>query len=154
MKTPIVHCKSGNYVESWYDRSTRSWITLTKDGADCQIGEADYDGHPDSRDCSRRLRINAEGGELRESVCTVPKLRELDALILWPKGTVGEENERRAVAALLQLCKEFGFGRVPQLAKQIYDVWSSPETVCELSRVKRKHLREMERLRAQYERTR
>ncbi len=52
---------------------------------------------------------------------------DLNCLIMWPVGTVGYREEQRLVRALNELCQEFGYGRVPQLAAQIEDLWRNPE---------------------------
>lgn len=55
-----------------------------------------------------------------------PTLEECSCLIGWPPGTHGWYNEGRAVETLLELCKEFGFGRIPQLAAQMEALWRNP----------------------------
>lgn len=53
----------------------------------------------------------------------------LDCLNGWPEGTRGHAQEQKVIAALNELCKAFGYGRIPQLAAQIEDVWRNPERV-------------------------
>ena len=36
---------NGFTVETWYDRSSRNWITQTKDAEHNQIGDATYSGN-------------------------------------------------------------------------------------------------------------
>ena len=40
----ITTFPNGRFVESWYDRSSRSWITERKDTHGYPIGEAEYNG--------------------------------------------------------------------------------------------------------------
>lgn len=56
----------------------------------------------------------------------IPTFKQLRVLNSWPAGTRGEQEDDRLIAALLALCTEHGFGRVPQLAKQIEDIWRQP----------------------------
>ena len=58
-----------------------------------------------------------------------PTLEELDCLIMWPEGSVGETQDRRTLFILLKLCRDTGFGRIPQLANAIEDIWRHPEAV-------------------------
>ena len=74
----------------------------------------------------------------------IPTLDELECLVMWPLGTVGEQNERRLVQELLQLCEEFGFGRVPQVAKQIEALWRDPENKVKFQQLKDDHVKRME----------
>jgi len=64
----ITQCKSGNHVETWYDRHTRSWVTQTLDADRNQIGEADYSGCRENRDFCHDRRVKAEGGKAPERV--------------------------------------------------------------------------------------
>jgi hypothetical protein len=52
-----------------------------------------------------------------------------DLLVLncWRDGTVGWHKENQLISLLNELCKEFGYGRVPQLANAIEDIWRHPE---------------------------
>lgn len=77
-----------------------------------------------------------------------PTADQLDCLVLWPAGSKGEFDERRAVETLLALCEEHGFGRIPQLAEAINDIWHNGEPAIKRSeRKKRDHLEFMEQCR-------
>ncbi len=73
-----------------------------------------------------------------------PTLADLDVLVMWPPGTVGEAEERELVATLLQLCVKHGYGRVPQVASQIRDLWDHPERRTFYEREKHRHLKLLE----------
>ena len=51
------------------------------------------------------------------------------ALNGWSDGTVGNDNERQAIQTLNELCKKHGYGRIPQLAKEIENIWRDPSRV-------------------------
>jgi hypothetical protein len=40
------------YIDTWYDRHCRSYVTQLKDSNGFQIGDANYDGTKESRDWS------------------------------------------------------------------------------------------------------
>ena len=67
-------------------------------------------------------------------------LSDLECLIMWPPGTVGEAREKRAIADLRRLFVEFGFGRVAQLAGQMEELWRHPEKQGEFRRRKDEHV--------------
>jgi len=54
---------------------------------------------------------------------------ELSCLNSWPNGMGAHDIEEELISALLHLCRVYGFGRVPQLAQQIEDIWRHPEQV-------------------------
>jgi len=56
-----------------------------------------------------------------------PKVEDLDCINVWPKETVGYYREKNVLIDLLLLCKEHGFGRIPQLAQEIEDIWRHGE---------------------------
>ena len=73
-----------------------------------------------------------------------PTIEDLECLIMWPKGTAGYWTERAVLNDLLRLCKEHGFGRVPQLAQQIEEIWrGGEESIAKGKEVKRKHFAKM-----------
>ena len=78
-----------------------------------------------------------------------PTLEDLHALVRWPYSTIGEQNEIEVIKTLLSLCRKFGFGRVPQLAKQIEDIWRNPEKLKSYEKEKEEHLAWMEEARKQ-----
>lgn len=56
-----------------------------------------------------------------------PSLQDVECCIFWPKGTKGYLDEQYLIIQLLALCKQHGFGRVPQLAAQIESIWRDPK---------------------------
>lgn len=58
-----------------------------------------------------------------------PSLSDLDYLVGWPPGTKGEAEDRKMIRGLLQLCTRHGFGRVPQVAACIEDIWRNPDRI-------------------------
>lgn len=47
-------------------------------------------------------------------------------LIGWPDGTPGAGAEEAILGVLIDLCNRYGYGRVPQLARGIEDLWRNP----------------------------
>lgn len=66
---------------------------------------------------------------------------ELDCLVMWPPGTVGESQEQAIVRVLNKLCRTHGYGRVPQLAQQIENLWRDASKAAEYEREKQNHLK-------------
>ncbi len=60
---------------------------------------------------------------------------------------MGESEERLLVERLLSLCQQHGFGRVPQLAAQIEEIWRDPARREVYERSKVRHQRMMEEAR-------
>ena len=58
-----------------------------------------------------------------------PTEESLKSLIMWPEGTVGYYSELSLVRKIKELCDEHGYGRVPQIAEQVNDIWNNPESV-------------------------
>jgi len=58
-----VLCCNGNIVERFYDRRTRSSVTIVHDAQGNQIGEADYSGNKESAAFAMRTAIADNGGE-------------------------------------------------------------------------------------------
>ncbi len=81
------------------------------------------------------------------SSCPSPTLNDLDCLVTWPRGTVGEHNDRFLIEQLLSLCQLHGFGRVPQLAAQIEEIWRDPARCEVYERSKVRHLQMMDEAR-------
>jgi hypothetical protein len=65
-----------------------------------------------------------------------PTIDELMCLNIWTEGTFGYENERQVIQQLLNLCNEFGFGRVPQIAQAIEDIWRHPDKIKEYQKAR------------------
>jgi hypothetical protein len=68
-----------------------------------------------------------------------PEMEELECLIHWPKGSVGEKQDREALKIYTDLCKELGFGRMRQLAEGVEQIWRNPEAVTEYEKFKKQH---------------
>lgn len=62
MKNKII-CQNGNTVERWYDRRSRSSVTVLKDSEGYQVGSAFYSGTKVSADSVRETLIKDNGGE-------------------------------------------------------------------------------------------
>ena len=58
-----------------------------------------------------------------------PTIEQLKSLIMWPEGTVGYQNELDMLVKMHALCEKHGYGRVPQIANAIEDIWRNPENV-------------------------
>jgi hypothetical protein len=58
-----------------------------------------------------------------------PTIEQIKSLIRWPEGTVGYQNELDMLIKMRALCEEYGYGRVPQIANAIEDIWRNPENV-------------------------
>jgi hypothetical protein len=59
---------------------------------------------------------------------TQPTFKTLnESLNGWPPSTKGHSIEMDLINKLSDLCKEHGYGRVHQLAGQIWDIWNHPE---------------------------
>lgn len=91
-------------------------------------------------------RPDAETGEplVGRQGHTRPHDVELETLIIWPPGTVGEQRERTALHVLRDMCEQLGYGRVPQLAAQLAAVWRDPRAAGRYQRSKEERLVQME----------
>jgi hypothetical protein len=68
---------------------------------------------------------------------------DLSCLNGWPFGTVGWEAEQRLITLLNVMCKEHGYGRVPQLAMAIEDIWRNPERLADYQEARKVRLEQM-----------
>jgi hypothetical protein len=59
----------------------------------------------------------------------ITDLDVLDQLNLWPEGSIGFAEERLLLVQLNDFCKKFGYGRVPQLAAALEDIWRNPDKI-------------------------
>ena len=59
---PDIATKNGGMVETWYDRSCRSWCSRLIDRQKNQIGDAHYDGTRTSVKFSRADLVSRGGG--------------------------------------------------------------------------------------------
>lgn len=76
-----------------------------------------------------------------------PTADDLACLNTWPIGSRGHQKEQQVIEVLLALCKDHGFGRIPQLAAQIEQVWRNPESIAAFEKSRKKHLAFMEQCR-------
>ena len=53
----------------------------------------------------------------------------LECLVGFPTGTIGASEDVELLRILNALCKQHGYGRVPQMAQWISDIWRDPGTV-------------------------
>ena len=68
----------------------------------------------------------------------------IEAIVSWPKGSNGYVLESQIVILLNKLCKEHGYGRIPQMASIIQDIWNNPEELSKYKKQMRDHLALME----------
>lgn len=61
-----IKCKNGNTVERFYDRATRSSVTIVIDADGNQVGEADYSGNKVSAAFAMQQAIKDNGGEVEK----------------------------------------------------------------------------------------
>jgi hypothetical protein len=59
----------------------------------------------------------------------VPKNEDLECLNLWPVGSIGYDTEKIIIETISALCQIGGFGRVPQIAASIEEIWRRPESI-------------------------
>lgn len=52
---------------------------------------------------------------------------QIECINSWPNGTLGNSTERLVIQELNDLCKRFGYGRVPQIANALEEIWRNPE---------------------------
>ena len=71
---------------------------------------------------------------------SVPSITDLECLIMWPRGTRGWEAERELILVLDRLCREHGYGRVPQVVEGIEVIWRNPAKVADYREVQKEHL--------------
>ncbi len=67
--------------------------------------------------------------------------KDLACLNGWPEGTKGFLEEEWVLETLNALCKSFGYGRVPQLAKHLEEIWRDPAAVARHEELRRRHLK-------------
>ena len=68
-----------------------------------------------------------------------PEDESIKSLIRWPDGTKGYYSELNLLRDLRRLCDEHGYGRVPQLAEQVEDLWRNPDKIDEYLKEQKKH---------------
>lgn len=76
---------------------------------------------------------------------------QLKSLIMWREGTVGYYNELNLLKQMRAQCEEHGYGRVPQLAKAIEDLWRNPENIDKYLKEQKAHNDLMEEYRKKIE---
>jgi hypothetical protein len=77
-----------------------------------------------------------------------PSSEDLECLNLWPVGSNGYETEKLVIQTIAALCEISGFGRVPQIAASIEEIWRNPDLIEEL---KKKQKARLEMLAKAYE---
>ena len=69
----------------------------------------------------------------------------LDSVIMWPEGTRGFHEERQVLRMLNRLCKQMGYGRLPQMTAAIEEVWRGGDpAVAKYARMRQEHLDSVE----------
>lgn len=53
----------------------------------------------------------------------------IKTLNTWVEGTIGYNKETLMIRILNALCREYGYGAVPEMAARIEDIWRYPEKV-------------------------
>lgn len=81
----------------------------------------------------------------RNLAMQTPTEDDLRCLNGWPDGSIGHAKETDAICCLLGLCKLLGFGRIPQLANAIEDIWRNPEKVKQYAEQRKAQLKILER---------
>ena len=74
-----------------------------------------------------KFRPKKEVQEGARSPLKPPTIKELECLIMWPKGSEGWHKEHAALELILDQSKRIGFGRFPQLAQYVRGLWDHPE---------------------------
>ena len=69
---------------------------------------------------------------------------DAECLVMWPKGSIGEQDERELMKSLIDLCNRFGYGRVPQVAAAMEEIWRYPDKKEKWQKVKDKHMKFLE----------
>lgn len=65
---------------------------------------------------------------------------ELDVLVMWPQGTVGFVEEQRVLQLLNHWCQKHGYGRIPELAREIEELWRDPAKAEDFAEQRADHL--------------
>ncbi len=65
---------------------------------------------------------------------------DLECLNSWPENTEGYKAEDALIALLNMCCKEHGYGRVPQIANAIEDIWRNPENIVKYQKIRQDRL--------------
>ena len=69
--------------------------------------------------------------------------KDIECLNGWPKGSTEYHHEEAALNALLDMCKKFGFGRLPQMASQIEELWREDKTSEDFEKQRQERFAEM-----------
>lgn len=64
----------------------------------------------------------------------------LEFLNMWPKDVPFYNTEQCNLRLLNSLCRTYGYGRIPQLAAMLEELWRHPENLDELKKVRQKQL--------------
>ena len=52
---------------------------------------------------------------------------QIECLNCWPEGTIGNSTDRLLIQEINNLCKRFGYGRIPHIANALEEIWRNPE---------------------------
>jgi hypothetical protein len=69
---------------------------------------------------------------------------DLTCLNYWPEGTVGHQEEERALRILNDLCVHLGYGRVHQMMAAIKEIWDDPTQLDGYRKMQAALLRQLE----------
>lgn len=69
-----------------------------------------------------------------------PTLEDLKCLNIWPEGTVGYDGDKRLIETLYNLFQEFGFGRVPQVAEAMREIWYNRDKIAEYEKFRQEQV--------------
>lgn len=78
-----IELNDGWYVETWYDKHTKNWISQLKDNNGFQIGDAEYDGTSLSVTISQKKLVdqfNTMTGKMTAESATVNSVQILEKL--------------------------------------------------------------------------
>lgn len=77
---------------------------------------------------------------MTRQICDPVQDSELECLNSFPKGARGYLEEKKLIELLNALCGHYGYGRVPQIAEQIKNIWYNPDMVVEYETQRQKQL--------------
>lgn len=69
----------------------------------------------------------------------------ITALVCWPEGTVGYENEKQLIRDLNNLGRKHGYGRLNQLTEMIEDIYRNPDHLKRYKEDSLKHIKSLEK---------
>ena len=69
--------------------------------------------------------------------------KDLECLILWPKGTKGWNDDLVILKLLNSLCKTRGYGAIPQITAWIEQLWRDPSKKQDFEEQRQAHLKSL-----------